>query len=268
MNKKVFKQIVGTMSYIVISATFLMLIGETLFTKTLGLALLCVAVFACIQFAVSISRSKKVDKATEFIHDCEPDSYINAFPALLAKHGKNRLYHDLLHLNLSTAHFMKGDYATALSVLNRVSLAFVSKYAIIVNCAIYNSATINYEAGNRDLAVYYYEMIKQYRLKLPAKTQSDVVEFIDKHIGLLDCIWGIEQGDYATALVLYQKMFEEGEKANNLYIRVAFMFSMSRVYGKMGDLPNQTACLQYTAAHGKYIYIAQVARDMLNSIEK
>jgi hypothetical protein len=84
---------------------------------------------------------------------------------------------------------------------------------------------------------------------------------LDNLICTLDAKFALTEGNNQQALELYKKLWANPD--NRQRAKVNINFDLATAYGHLAEPEKQKSCLKHVATHGKKLYKANKAREML-----
>jgi tetratricopeptide (TPR) repeat protein len=259
-----------------IIATFLSVITITIVRASslsgwtaIVVALAVIAVIDVVALFISKAIDKKraalADSIYHYVEDCEPDLYIREWKPIFDKCSKDKNLRYALLNNLGIAYADKGEFATAIRILEDALAEYpplTAKSTIDYMRVVLtgNLCETLFHAGNTEGVMFYYNQMNWFKGQ---KIYTEALQAAFDNVQTIDSLFDIEQGNYELAVAHYMNSFQQARAYNILRLMVFSQYCLSKIYHRAGYIHEQERCLEFVAEYGKNLHMANTARRIL-----
>lgn len=190
--------------------------------------------------------------------ECDPVKFLNEYFPLL-KRAKEKSTRSLLMLNLASGYINIGDLAQAKSVLGDININHLNKMTRIQYHNLWTTIFMNEEKTGD--AQYSLNFTKD----LLAKTKLNPLykDLFEKSIRSDEAELNILRGNFDGAEeVFLENFYTSKEKLR----KVIAKYILANLYIKQNNTEKAVEAMKYVAENGNTLYMAQKAKEYLNSL--
>ena len=212
-----------------------------------------------VTFIFNFLASKKHNKIIQILQDeCDPVKYLNVYYPLTQKRVGKKLK-SLLLLNLASGYISVGDYAQAKNVLASIDL----KNSKPMNNIMFHLhlTSLNINEGNIAQAGKALDYVSN--LISTTKIPQTQIDLLNKTRNLYTARIRIENGYFED---VEQILLGLVASADCMYQKISVKYTLANFYIKQNRLNEAIREMTFVAENGNTLFIAQKAREFLQTV--
>ncbi len=224
------------------------------------LPIVAVSLYFLVVITFQVIAYKRHDKLIFILSkECDPIKFLNVYYPLLENTSKmDYKTKSIVQLNLASAYINAGDLAQARFVLGDININYLTKYHRVVYHSLWTtlfSAENNIKDAEYSLSFSKNLLARKKMNKILKKPYEAFIKMDEAVLNIMcDRLDGVED----TLLELYYT-------AEYQLMKVGAKYQLAKLYTKQNNAEKAVEAMKYVAENGNTLYIAQKARDYLQS---